>query len=75
VAGNADGSVDALGGGELGLLVDPHRLDDIATAIRAQLTGTSPPTMRDPQWLHAQVRDRFSVTRFDQRVSEILSTC
>jgi glycosyltransferase involved in cell wall biosynthesis len=73
VAGGVDGSVDALAGGTLGLLVDPDRPDQIAAAIRAQLGGSSPPQMRDPQWLHAQVRERFSFDRFRERVDGLLS--
>jgi glycosyltransferase involved in cell wall biosynthesis len=74
VAGGLDGSVDALGGGALGLLVDPTRPDQIAKAISAQLDGSSPPVMRDPRWLHEQVRERFSFERFGQRVADLLST-
>lgn len=33
IAGNIDGSVDALMNGELGILVNPNRVDEIATAI------------------------------------------
>jgi glycosyltransferase involved in cell wall biosynthesis len=74
VAGGLDGSVDALAGGALGLLVDPRRIDEIAAAIRAHLTGASHPTMRDPQWLHAQVGERFSTACFEARLASILST-
>lgn len=37
IAGNADGSVDALCNGELGILVDPHSIPEIRDAIRKVL--------------------------------------
>ncbi len=40
IAGNKDGSVDALCNGELGLLVDPASVPDITAAIRKVLQNT-----------------------------------
>ncbi len=37
IAGNADGSVDALCNGELGLLVDPVSVDEIRDAVKKML--------------------------------------
>ena len=37
IAGNADGSVDALKNGELGILVDPYDIDEIKDAIQKVL--------------------------------------
>jgi phosphatidyl-myo-inositol dimannoside synthase len=61
VAGSRDGSVDALAGGALGLLVDPEDVDAIARAIAAHLDGSSPPALRDPERLRAEATARFSV--------------
>jgi glycosyltransferase involved in cell wall biosynthesis len=41
IAGNADGSVDALAEGKLGMLVDPTKINAIAKAIRLSLLNTS----------------------------------
>ncbi|MCX6325000.1 MAG: glycosyltransferase family 4 protein [Sphingobacteriales bacterium] len=41
IAGNADGSVDALADGKLGVLVDPTNITAISEAIRASLQNTS----------------------------------
>ena len=41
IAGNKDGSVDALCNGELGLLVDPRSVKEIATAIKKMLVDTA----------------------------------
>lgn len=40
IAGNKDGSVDALRNGELGLLVDPGSVEEITTAIKNVLENT-----------------------------------
>ena len=73
VAGGVDGSVDALGGGRLGLLVNPLDPDEIARAITAHLDGESPPETRNAAWLHAQVEERFGVAAFTRRVAAILA--
>ena len=41
IAGNKDGSVDALCNGELGLLVDPGNVEEIAAAIKKMLVNTA----------------------------------
>jgi glycosyltransferase involved in cell wall biosynthesis len=72
VAGNADGSVDALGGGALGLLCDPSSVDEVAAAIVAHARGTSPPALRDPARLHAEVEARFGRAAFARRLGALL---
>jgi|SRR5579883_2947158 len=72
VAGDADGSVDALGGGALGLLCDPGSVDAVAAAIEAQARGTSPPELRDPARLHREVEARFGRAAFRRRLAGIL---
>jgi glycosyltransferase involved in cell wall biosynthesis len=42
IAGNKDGSVDAVLNGQLGLLVDPDSVDEIAAAIIAVIGGQPP---------------------------------
>ncbi|MEO7534674.1 MAG: glycosyltransferase family 4 protein, partial [Ferruginibacter sp.] len=39
IAGNQDGSVDALGNGEFGLLVNPNDNDEIVAAVRKVLAN------------------------------------
>lgn len=73
VAGSVDGSVDALAGGQLGLLVDPFAIDQIAAAVSAHLSGTSPAPMRDPAHLHAEVTRRFGEAAFAARVAALVA--
>jgi glycosyltransferase involved in cell wall biosynthesis len=72
VAGNADGSVDALGGGALGLLCDPSSVDEVAAAIAAHVRGTSPAALRDPERLHREVDARFGRAAFRRRLAALL---
>jgi glycosyltransferase involved in cell wall biosynthesis len=74
VAGGVDGSVDALGGGRLGLLVDPFDPAAVDAAIGAHLERTAPSELRDPAWLRAEVVGRFGLERFSRRVDEILAS-
>lgn len=72
VAGSVDGSVDALCGGRLGLLVDPFDPDAIARAIEAQLDGQTPAQLRDPRRLAAEVQERFGTEAFARRLAAIV---
>jgi glycosyltransferase involved in cell wall biosynthesis len=71
VAGSVDGSVDALDGGRLGLLVDPFDAAAIAAAIEAQLDGKTPPDQRDPRRLAEAVGERFGTAAFERRVAAV----
>ncbi len=62
VAGNRDGSVDALGGGTLGCLVDPNDIDAIARGITTVLKREGPDLWFDPQALR-----QAAVTCFGKR--------
>src|SRR5207245_9052865 len=42
IAGNKDGSVDAVLNGELGVLVDPESVDEIAKALAGVISKTHP---------------------------------
>lgn len=64
VAGNRDGSVDALDGGLLGSLVDPNDIGAIARGIQALLRKEGPSEWFDPEWLHAATVARFGRSAF-----------
>jgi phosphatidylinositol alpha-1,6-mannosyltransferase len=66
VAGNRDGSVDALAHGELGRLVDPHSSEELLQALVATL---------DEGRRHDRPisgLERFSIPRFGERVDELI---
>ena len=73
LAGNKDGSVDALLNGELGVLIDPDEVGDIATALSAMLTRQHPlAILQAPDRLRARVIEAYGYRRFVERVAEQL---
>ena len=74
VAGNADGSVDALDGGRLGFLVDPRDPSAVAAALDAALSrGDARPWLRSPTLLQAEVKACFGNEIFARRLRAALS--
>ena len=70
LAGNKDGSVDALLGGELGVLIDPDDVPQIAQALSAILLGQHPlPILKEPERLRERVIAAYGYERFVQRVA------
>ena len=69
IAGNRDGSVDALADGALGTLIDPENDEEIVAAIDKVLT--TPP--RERQELHDDCAARFGKEAFRERLASILS--
>jgi glycosyltransferase involved in cell wall biosynthesis len=70
VAGNRDGSVDAVLGGDVGFLVDPTDGRQIAKAIGAVLTGRAPGRLSDGPYLRRTIVAAYGMPRFCERVSE-----
>ncbi len=69
LGGNRDAAVDALRGGELGILVDPESPDDLEGGLRRLLTEPPP----DPAELHRRVVRYFGREAFREKVSDLLS--
>ena len=73
LAGNKDGSVDALLNGELGVLIDPDNVVEIAAALTAMLTRSHPlAILQQPDRLRARVIEAYGYGRFLERVAEQL---
>jgi glycosyltransferase involved in cell wall biosynthesis len=73
LAGNKDGSRDALGDGELGLLVDPDDTAEIATEIvRVLRREHSHPKIFHPELLRRRVIELFGFEAFKQAVANLL---
>ena len=73
IAGNKDGSVDAVLNGNLGVLVDPDNVDEISTALIQVLSGEHPlKILYQPQALRRDVIDAFGYEKFVERVGEML---
>lgn len=73
LAGNRDGSVDALDGGRLGKLVNPDDAAEIADGIAQLLHRRGPDLWFDRQALHEAVVDRFGRAAFRETLRGVLS--
>ncbi len=73
VAGNKDGSIDAVLNGKLGVLVDPDNVDEIAKALIEILSGRHPlRILYQPETLRHEVIAAYGYEKFVERVHEIL---
>jgi glycosyltransferase involved in cell wall biosynthesis len=73
LAGNKDGSRDALGGGELGLLVDPDDTAEIAAEIIRVLRREHwRPEIFNPELLRRRVIELFGFEAFKRAVADLL---
>ncbi len=72
VAGNRDGSVDALANGALGCLVDPNDIGAIARGITSVLDGDGPPLWFDPQALSDATVRCFGGQAFRRNIGKAL---
>ncbi|HSH40404.1 MAG TPA: glycosyltransferase [Chthoniobacterales bacterium] len=74
LAGNKDGSVDAVLGGRTGAVVDPDDIQQIQTTLLQLVSGThSNGLLRDPTALRSQVIDAFGFQRFTDRLHDIVA--
>jgi glycosyltransferase involved in cell wall biosynthesis len=73
LAGNRDGSVDALADGQLGRLVDPDNVASIAAGLIDLLARRGPGLWFDPPALRRACLDRFGSGPFRRTVRDALS--
>jgi phosphatidyl-myo-inositol dimannoside synthase len=69
IAGNSDGSVDALRNGEFGLLVDPLNVEEIREGIRAVLSN---PDKRKPT--QAELLKHFGYDAYKIKINKMLKS-
>ena len=67
LAGNLDGSVDALANGELGVLVDPRSVEQISSGLIRLLKKQGPEFWYRPEALRQAMLSRFSREAFSKR--------
>jgi glycosyltransferase involved in cell wall biosynthesis len=73
IAGNKDGSVDAVLNGRLGVRVDPESVDEISEALIQVLSKSHPlQILRQPEALRCGVIDAYGSKRFVERIGEII---
>jgi glycosyltransferase involved in cell wall biosynthesis len=72
IAGNKDGSVDAMLGGELGLLIDPEDIRAIRTAVIDVLKRTTRPELLDGRILREKALAAYGLDKFTERVADLI---
>lgn len=75
VAGNQDGSREAVLDGQTGLLVDPESVESVAEGICHFIEKTVDPRLQDSQRLRELTVRQFGFDRFRERVKAALSGC
>lgn len=73
LAGNQDGSVDALDNGRLGKLVDPGNIHQIASGIASLFDKEGPPLWYDRDALSAATAERFGRAAFREKIESSFS--
>ncbi len=74
VAGNKDGSSDALQNGKLGVLIDPEDSAALAASIRLCLQKRLPPQLADPRAVRERALQAFGADAFERRTALLLQT-
>ena len=75
VGGNQDGAIDALCNGELGILVDPDNLDEIADTLITILRGESVhPIVYRPEILRQKVEEIYGFEQFQANLLALIET-
>jgi glycosyltransferase involved in cell wall biosynthesis len=75
LGGSKDGAVDALCHGELGALVDPDNLDEIAQTLINVLQGTYPNSiMYQPEILRQKIIEIYGFARFKETLKNLIQT-
>lgn len=75
LGGNQDGAIDALCHGEIGVLVDPNNLEEIAQAIIKVLQGTYPnPIIYQPERLRQKVIETYGSARFKTVLTHLVKS-
>ncbi|HEY9598522.1 MAG TPA: glycosyltransferase [Cyanophyceae cyanobacterium] len=75
VGGNQDGAIDALCQGELGVLVNPDDVREIAHTLIQILQGAYPhPLLYQSKLLRQKVIERYGFDRFQQTLAELLES-
>ncbi|BBM87694.1 glycosyltransferase family 4 protein [Candidatus Uabimicrobium amorphum] len=73
LAGNKDGSSDAVLYGKTGVLVDPDSSEQVEEALVQILSNKARPQLYDGDYLRSEVINAYSHSAFEKRLADILS--
>lgn len=71
IAGNQDGSVDALQNGKVGTLINPDSIDEIANSLVAVLKGNIDNKLLDGKYLREETLKRYGFDKFKEKVQKV----
>ena len=71
IAGNMDGSVDALADGDLGILIDPDNINEIASTIISVL-NKAPKSNEHAKQIREKCIKQFNESKFSRKIKNIL---
>jgi len=75
LGGNQDGAIDALCHGELGVLVNPDRVEEIADALIQILQGTyAHPLLYQPERLRQRAIEVYGFEQFQRTLAQLMAT-
>ena len=72
IAGNCDGSREAVLNGKLGILVNPDNVEEIAVAIIKVLKKQVPPEILDGNLLRKEILEAYGFDKLKKRVIELV---
>jgi glycosyltransferase involved in cell wall biosynthesis len=72
IAGNQDGSRDAILDGELGILVDPDNIEEIAQAVVNVFKKKTSPKLLDGKYLREKVLKVYGFDKFKEKVKNLI---
>ncbi|MBU2529693.1 MAG: glycosyltransferase family 4 protein [Elusimicrobia bacterium] len=72
IAGNKDGSVDALLNGKIGTLIDPDNVEEISQAILNIFTENTDSSLINPKYLRNNVIENFGFKKFKEKLNRII---
>ncbi len=73
IAGNKDGSRDAVLNGETGFLIDPDNRREIEETLLRVLEGEAPGRLLDKHYLRTRIMSEFGLDSFSNRIKILLS--
>ncbi len=72
IAGNQDGSVDAVLNGKLGILVNPDKIEEISKAIISVLRGEVLADLLSSNYLRENVLESYGFNKFKEKVKNLI---
>jgi glycosyltransferase involved in cell wall biosynthesis len=73
IAGSAGGAAEAVLGGDVGLMVEPHQVEEISEAVLRCLRGDLPSRLKDPEAVRDRMLAMYGKEAFSARVRDLVA--